>query len=378
METESKLRLSDVFVSITDPRQARKTRHDLVEVLVVAVNGVLAGADTFVEIEAWANEKLEWFRRYLKLEHGIPSHDTFGRLFGLIDPTEFESAFQRWVRSVLPALGKQDVVAIDGKTSRRSGKIDATALHLVSAFAAGAGLVMGQTATAQKSNEKTAIPALLHTLALENCIVTIDAMGTQANIAQAIRDKKADYVLAVKNNHPTLADSMRDFFAQFQATSAERTPHSFYEQIEKDHGRIEHRRCYVFDQLDCLHNPRQWPDLKAFVVIDAERTTRGKTTCEQRYYITSLAADAQRLADAIRSHWAVENRLHWCMDVAFGDDQMRARTGHAAHNLAVLKHITLNLIRLDPIPRKGGIKVRRLIAATSDEYREQLFGLRPV
>jgi predicted transposase YbfD/YdcC len=171
---------------------------------------------------------------------------------------------------------------------------------------------------------------------------------------------------------------MRDFFAQFQVTPAERTPHSFYEQIEKDHGRIEHRRCYVFDQLDCLHNPRQWPDLKAFVVIDAERTTRGKTTCEQRYYITSLAADAQRLADAIRSHWSVENRLHWCMDVAFGDDQMRARTGHAAHNLAVLKHITLNLIRLDPIPRKGGIKVRRLIAATSDEYREQLFGLRPV
>lgn len=378
METESKLRLSDVFVSITDPRQARKTRHDLVEVLVVAVNGVLAGADTFVEIEAWANEKLEWFRRYLKLEHGIPSHDTFGRLFGLIDPTEFESAFQRWVRSVLPALGQQNVVAIDGKTSRRSGKIDATALHLVSAFAAGAGLVMGQTATAKKSNEKTAIPALLHTLALENCIVTIDAMGTQANIAQAIRDKKADYVLAVKNNHPTLADSMRDFFAQFQATPAERTPHSFYEQIEKDHGRIEHRRCYVFDQLDCLHNPRQWPDLKAFVVIDAERTTKGKTTCEQRYYITSLAADAQRLADAIRSHWSVENRLHWCMDVAFGDDQMCARTGHAAHNLAVLKHITLNLIRLDPIPRKGGIKVRRLIAATSDEYREQLFGLRPV
>ena len=378
METESKLRLSDVFVSITDPRQARKTRHDLVEVLVVAVNGVLAGADTFVEIEAWANEKLEWFRRYLKLEHGIPSHDTFGRLFGLIDPTEFESAFQRWVRSVLPALGQQDVVAIDGKTSRRSGKIDATALHLVSAFAAGAGLVMGQTATAKKSNEKTAIPALLHTLALENCIVTIDAMGTQANIAQAIRDKKADYVLAVKNNHPTLADSMRDFFAQFQATSAERTPHSFYEQIEKDHGRIEHRRCYVFDQLDCLHNPRQWPDLKAFVVIDAERTTKGKTTCEQRYYITSLAADAQRLADAIRSHWSVENRLHWCMDVAFGDDQMRARTGHAAHNLAVLKHITLNLIRLDPIPRQGGNKARRLIAATSDEYREQLFGLRPV
>lgn len=375
METEGKLQLADVFVSITDPRQTRKTRHDLVEVLVVAVNGVLAGADTFVEIEAWANEKLTWFRRYLKLEHGIPSHDTFGRLFGLIDPTEFESAFQRWVRSILPALAAQDVVAVDGKTSRRSGKVDATALHLVSAFAAGAGLVMGQTATAKKSNEKTAIPTLLNTLALEGCIVTIDAMGTQTNIAQAIRDKKADYVLAVKDNHPTLADSMRDFFTQFQSAPAEQTPHSFHEQIEKDHGRIEHRRCYVFDQLDCLYKPTQWPDLHAFVVMDSERLVKGKTTREQRYYLTSLAADAQRLAHAIRAHWSVENRLHWCMDVVFGDDQMRARTGHAAHNLAVLKHITLNLIRLDPIPRKGGIKVRRLIAATSDEYREQLFGL---
>lgn len=375
MQTEGKLRLADVFVSIKDPRQASKTRHDLVEVLVVAVNGVLAGADTFVEIEAWANEKLAWFRRFLKLEHGIPSHDTFGRLFGLIDPGEFESAFRRWVSGVLPALGPEEVVAIDGKTSRRSGKVDATALHLVSAFAAGAGLVLGQTATAQKSNEKTAIPALLHTLALEGCIVTIDAMGTQANIAQAIRSKKADYVLAVKDNHPTLAEAMRDFFMQFQAAPAARTPHSFHQQLEKDHGRIEHRRCYAFDQLECLHNPAQWPDLSAFVVIDSGRTVRGKTTREQRYYLTSLPPDAQRLAHAIRSHWAVENRLHWCMDVAFGDDQMRARTGHAAHNLAILKHITLNLIRLDPIPRKGGIKVRRLIAATSDEYREHLFGL---
>jgi len=346
-----------------------------VEVLVVAVNGVLAGADTFVEIEGWANEKLAWFRRYLKLEHGIPSHDTFGRLFGLIDPSEFEAAFRRWVSSILPALGPDAVVAIDGKTSRRTGKVDATALHLVSAFAAGAGLVLGQTATAQKSNEKMAIPTLLQTLALEGCIVTIDAMGTQANIAQAIRNKNADYVLAVKDNHPTLAEAIGDFFTQFKATAPAKTPHSFYQDIDKNHGRIEHRRCFAFDQLDCLHNPAQWPDLKSFVVIESERTIKGKTTSERRCYISSLPPDAQRLAHAVRSHWAVENRLHWCMDVVFGDDQMRARTGHAAHNLAVLKHITLNLIRLDPIPRKGGIKLRRLIAATSDEYRAHLFGL---
>ena len=177
------MRLADVFVSITDPRQAGKIEHDLVELLVVAVNAVLVGADTFVEIELWAKEKLDWLRGYLKLEAGIPSHDTFGRLFGLIDPDEFEAAFRHWVSGILPALDTDAVVAIDGKTSRRSGKVDATPLHLVSAFAAGAGVVIGQRATAAKSNEKTAIPELLATLALEGCIVTIDAMGTQASIA---------------------------------------------------------------------------------------------------------------------------------------------------------------------------------------------------
>jgi predicted transposase YbfD/YdcC len=374
METEGKLRLADVFVSITDPRQAGKVEHDLVELLVVAVNAVLVGADTFVEIELWAKEKLDWLRSYLKLEHGIPSHDTFGRLFGVINPDEFEAAFRRWVGAIIPALGPDAVVAIDGKTSRRSGKVDATPLHLVSAFAAGAGLVLGQHATAEKSNEKTAIPELLATLALEGCIVTIDAMGTQANIAQAIRDRGAAYVLAVKDNQPTLAASIRDFFVQFQA-QPERTPHRVAETVEKDHGRLETRRCYAFDQLDCLARPEQWPDLKSFAVIEAERCINGKTSLERRFYISSLPADAQRLAKAIRAHWSVENSLHWCMDVVFADDQMRARTGHAAHNLAVLKHITLNLIRLDPVKRKGGIKARRLIAATSDLYRAQLLGL---
>lgn len=373
METESRLRLADVFVSISDPRQAGKVEHDLVEVLVVAVSAVLVGADTFVEIELWAKERLEWLRGYLKLEHGIPSHDTFGRLFGLINPTEFEAAFRRWVSGVVPALGAE-VVAIDGKSSRRSGKVDATPLHLVSAFAAEAGLVLGQRATAAKSNEKTAIAELLSVLALEGCIVTIDAMGTQANIAQAIRDRGADYVLAVKGNQPLLADSIHDFFTQFQA-APDKTPHTVFETVEKDHGRLEIRRCYAFDQLECLHKAGQWPDLNAFAVIESERLVKGKTTLERRFYISSLAADAARLAHAVRQHWRVENSLHWCMDVAFADDQMRARSGHAAHNLAALKQLTLNLIRLDPTKRKGSIKARRLIAATSDTYRAQLLGL---
>ena len=374
METGNRLRLADVFVSITDPRQASKVEHDLVELLVIAVNAVLVGADTFVEIELWARERIDWLRRYLHLENGIPSHDTFGRLFGLIDPDEFEAAFRRWVSAVIPTLEANAVVAIDGKTSRRSGGVGTTPLHLVSAFAAGAGLVLGQRATAKKSNEKTAIPELLSTLALEGCIVTIDAMGTQANIAQAIRNRGADYVLAVKDNQPLLADSVRDFFTRFQAVP-EHTPHTVTETVEKDHGRIEVRRCFAFDQIDCLAKPKQWADLKSFAVIESERCIQGKTTVERRFYLSSLPADACRLLAAIRAHWTVENRLHWCMDVAFADDQMRARTKHAAHNLAILKHITLNLIRLDPIKRKGGIKARRFIAATSDAYREHLLGL---
>ena len=374
METEGMLRLADVFVAISDPRQSGKVEHDLVELLVVAVNAVLVGADNFVEIELWAKEKLDWLRRYLRLTHGIPSHDTFGRIFGLIDPNQFEAAFRRWVRSILPILGAE-VVAIDGKTSRRSGGVDATALHLVSAFAAGAGLVLGQRSTAAKSNEKTAIPELLSTLALEGCTVTIDAMGTQANIAQAVRDRGAYYVLAVKDNQPRLAESIQNFWASFKAHPAAHTPHLFSQSVEKGHGRIEMRRCTVFDQLECLHRPEQWPGLKSFAVIESQREINGNVTLERRLYISSLDPDAERIASAVRAHWSVENRLHWCMDVAFNDDQMRARTGHAAHNLAALKHITLNLIRLDPVKRKGGIKARRLIAATSDIYRAELFGL---
>ena len=374
MKTEGRLSVADVFVGIRDPRQAKKVEHDLVELLVIAVCGVLAGADDFVEIEAWANEKCDWFRRYLRLEHGIPSHDTFGRVFAAIDAAAFGAAFRRWVSSIAPSLGKDEVVAIDGKTSRRSGKVDATALHLVSAFAAGAGLVLGQRATAEKSSEKTAIPELLATLALEGCIVTIDAMGTQPNIAQAIRDRGADYILSVKDNQPTLADSVRDFFTAFQA-APDKTPHRFDEVVEKNHGRLEVRRCYAFEQIDCLHAPERWPELKSFAVIASERTFKGKTTTEYRCYISSLPADAAKLNQAVRQHWRVENSLHWCMDVVFGDDQMRTRTGNAAHNFAVMRHFALNLIRLDPVKRKGGLKVRRLIAATSDAYRAELLGL---
>jgi len=264
-------------------------------------------------------------RQYLKLEQGIPPHDTIGRVFAAINPDEFGAAFVRWVGQVLPVLANGEVVAIDGKTSRRSGRVGATPLHLVSAFAAQASLVLGQRATAEKSNEKTAIPELLATLALEGCIVTIDAMGTQPNIAQAIRNRGADYILAAKGNQPRLAESIDDFFSAFEAAPG-KTPHQFHEVVEKNHGRLEVRRCYVFDQLDCLHAPERWPDLQSFAVITTERTIRGKTTStERRSYISSLVPDSQRMNQSVRLHWRVENSLHWCMDVVFGDDQMRMR-----------------------------------------------------
>ena len=374
MSEVARLSLLEVFESVEDPRQAGKVAHDLGELLVVAVSAVLSGADTFVEIVEWAEFKLDWLRKHLALPHGIASHDTFARVFGLIDPGEFEQAFRRWVGSLVPVLGEQ-VVAIDGKSSRRTARKDSTEpLHLVSAFAAGANLVLGQRATQAKSNEKTAIPELLRVLSLEGCIVTIDAMGTQANIAQAIRDRGADYVLAVKDNQPTLADSIRDFFALFKQ-APERTPHTASETVEKDHGRLETRRCYAFDALDCLHGHDKWPDLASFAVIESERWIQGKCSTEHRFYISSLPAQAERIGAAVRQHWAIENRLHWCMDVVFADDQMRARTRHAAHNMAVLKHITLNLLRADPTARRASLKTKRLLAATGDGYREALLGI---
>lgn len=277
------------------------------------VCAVLVGADDFVEIEEWANEKVDWLRQYLALTNGIPSHDTFGRVFATLDAEAFAAAFRRWVSGLLPVLDKDEVVAID-------------------------------------------------------------AMGTQPNIAQTIRDRGANYILSVKDNQPKLADSVQDFFVAFQS-APDKTPHQFDEVVGKDHGRLEVRRCYAFDQIDCLHAPERWPDITSFAVIASQRTIKGKTTLEHRLYISSLPADAARLNHAVRQHLRVESSLHWCMDVVFGDDQMRARTGHAAHNFAVLRHIALNLIRLAPVKRKGGLKVRRLIAATSDNYRAQLLGL---
>lgn len=374
MENQESTSLLQAFVSIPDPRQQGKIEHNLVEMLVIAVSAVLSGANNFAEIEAWADAKIDWLRQYLTLANGIPSHDTFGRLFAMIDPEKFEQAFRQWVLKSIPSMGAQ-VVAIDGKTSRRTrSKIDKTALHLVSAFATETAIVIGQKATDVKSNEKTAIPELLATLAIKGCTVTIDAMGTQANIAQTICDKEADYVLAVKDNQPLLAESIRDFYDIFEQEK-DKTPHSVTETIEKDHGRIEVRRCYAFNQIDCLSKPEQWTNLKSFCVIESERTVNEKTSYERRLYISSLPADAEQLLASVRAHWRVENNLHWCLDVMFNDDQSRMRTDYAAHNFAMVRHITLNLIRLHQTPKKQSINIKRLRAASVDDFRAEIMGL---
>ena len=381
METEKQeipskpLSLVEAFPELPDPRVVGRSKHDLVEMWVVVVCALLCGVDDFVGIEAWANARIDWLRRFLKLDGGIPSHDTFGRLFGLLDRHAVETCFRRWVGGVLPALSEGTVVAIDGKASRHSKKTGKQALHLVSAFATEAQLILGQEACAEKSNELTAIPVLLDTLLLKGTIVTIDAMGTHSNIAQAIRNKEADYVLAVKDNRPKLAESMATFFEIGQTEGWKNTPHTYCESVEKGHGRLEIRRCWGFSQLECLAAPEQWADLKMFGVIEAERTMNGKTSHERRLYVGSMAPDAATLAHVVRAHWGIENRVHWCLDVALNDDQMRAREKNAGANLAIVRRLVLNLFRLDPSKRKCGIHTRRILAASSDAYRQTLLGL---
>lgn len=376
METGKPVSLAEAFSVIVDPRVVGRSTHDLVEMLVVAVCAMLCGADSFVEIELWAKERLDWLRGFMKLEHGIASHDTYGRVFGLLDARAVETSFRQWVSGLIPALKAGTVVAVDGKTSRRSGGGARSPLHLVSALATGVGVVLGQEATHEKSNEITAIPALLQTLAIRGAIVTIDAAGTHAPIAQTIQDQGAHYVLAVKDNQPLLAESIREFFATGQAHEWAHVHHDYYETVEKDHGRIEVRRYYAFSQLDCLAQPEQWPGLAMFGVVHSERTVKGKTRSEQRLYIGSIAPAAKTLAHAVRSHWEVENRLHWCLDVCLNDDQARARVNNSARNLAAIRRMVLNILRLDK-SRKGGIKTRRMLACSSDQYRKQLLGLAP-
>ena len=372
MEEIEPLSVEDAFGDLKDPR-SRSPEHALSELLVVAIAAILSGADSWVGIATWGEAKIEWLRQYLRLANGVPSHDTFGRVFAMLDAKHFEACFVRWVGGLCQGLeGK--VVAIDGKTVRRSHRLGQGAIHLVSAYCGALRVSLGQVKTEAKSNEITAIPELLEALLLKGAVVTIDAMGCQTATAQKIVQGGADYVLAVKDNQPDLCEALRELFAAHDARGLKTVRFGEHTEIGKDHGRIETRRCVVSEDIQWLAQRERWCGVRSVAMIESTRQIGEHSSTERRYYISSLGADAKRLGGAIRGHWAIENSMHWVLDVAFGEDQCRARVKNAAQNFAILRRIVINLLRADPTT-KVGAKTKRLKASADDRYRAHILGL---
>jgi len=357
------------FAELHDPRVERNRDHLLEEILLIAIAAVLSGAESWNNIADYGQDKRSWLETFLTLPSEIPSHDTFNRVFAALDSEAMEKRFVDWVSSIAK-LTAGEVVAIDGKTlsgTRETGK--KKLVHMVSAWAEGNGLVLGQRKVDEKSNEITAIPKLLKALELAGTVVTIDAVGCQREIVKLIVEKKADYVLAVKDNQGLLAEQVRDSFLLLNAVAVA-------EQIDCGHGRVEQRKCSVIADLSLLEKASEWSSLQGLVRIESERYHKvsGKIEREIRYYITSLRPDAARLNAVIRQHWGIENKLHWALDVSFGEDLDRKRAGHAAQNFSILNRIALNLLKRDKSSNRG-IKGKRLKAAWDQAYLLELLGI---
>src|SRR5512133_1233390 len=369
---------------VPDPRIDRRKDHDLVDILVIAVCTLLCAGETFNDMEDFGKAKQEWFKTFLGLRNGIHSHDTFNRVFAAIDPKEFLECFLRWTQSVRQEVAKE-VVALDGKALRRALNKDQSAKYVVSAWAESNGLVLGQLKVADKSNEITAVPELLRVLELSGCIVTIDAMGCQKKIAREIIEADADYVLALKGNQETVHAEVKAFLdsalAQQQASrpANAKVPRAVatlesVETVEKDHGRFEIRRYYQSAQLDWFADKPKWEKLTSVGMVESGREMDGQTSGERRYFLSSLPLGVQTFARAVRSHWGVENKVHWVMDVCFREDQSRARAGYAAENLATLRRLALNLLKREQTKQRG-IRGKQLNAGWDHAYLARLLGL---
>lgn len=363
--------LHEHFADLTDPRP-RKVIHPLINIVTIAICAVIAGADDFVAIAKWGRSKRDWLAKFLDLTVGIPSHDCFNAVLARLNPAEFEKCLLGWIATLHEITGGQ-IIPIDGKTLRRSfdaasGK---SATHMVSAWAAANHISLGQVVTDQKSNEITAIPKLLELIEISGALVTIDAMGCQTDIARQIVDQKGDYCLAVKGNQPTLHQGLRDFFEDHLEDDFARTKARRQETNERGHGREEQRSYILCPVPEDLPDRERWRGLKAIGIAINQTVRGGQESGEVRYYILSRYVSGERFAEAVRSHWSIENRLHWQLDVTFGEDQCRIRKGHADANFSVLRRTALSLLKNEK-GLKVGIKNKRLNAGWDDHYLENV------
>jgi predicted transposase YbfD/YdcC len=372
--------IAEYFGEVPDPRMDRTRIHKLTDILVIGLCSMLTGGEGFSDMEVFAKGAYDWLKTFLELPNGVPSHDTFNRVFSAIDSHAFLTCFMQWVQDICPSL-QDEVVAIDGKALRHALNEGQRIPYIVSAWATNNGLALGQVKVKDKSNEITAIPELLQVLELKGCTVTMDAMGCQKDIAAKIVDKKADYVLALKGNHATVLEEVKVFFDDAVAPCAiehsetvETGTMDFFQTVEKDHGRIETRRYWHSTDIQWFEDKWAWKGLRSFGMVESIRCIDNVSTIERRYYLCSTPLGAERFGKAVRGHWGVENPLHWSLDVTFGEDRSRARTKNAAQNLATLRRLALNLIKKTPV-LKCSARQRRLFAALDRQYLLKLLGI---
>ena len=359
------------FEHVKDPRRDQGKRHKLEDIITLTISGIVCGANNWVEIEEYGKSKREWLSTFLELPHGIPSHDTLSDVFGRVNPVEMEQGFHSLVKSIAEIIG-QEQIQIDGKVLRGSGNAGQgqSPLHMVSAWLGKAKLLLGQVKTEAQSNEITAIPELLKLLVLDGCLVTLDALGTQTEIASQIIDQGGDYLLAVKGNHKSVFEDLKDLFSGCDEVSFVDVPYDYAETINKGHGRIEIRRCWTLqapDYLDYVQRRTDWKQLTSLIRVQRERHIAEKVNRETAYFISSRAASARDFLYAVRQHWSIENQLHWSLDVTFREDHNQTRTGFAAENLALIRRLVLMLLQRETSV-KVGLQAKRLRAGWNNDY----------